>query len=157
MSKITIRCSFLGVQIQACMHRHVLACAACIHAYVGLFLHACICSSIYAHSSSDLRTHGARQKPQFGYLDSFFTCSSSVCNFNIIPHHFCNPLHASHHLSLSHHSFHLIMNLISFSFRRFYLHILVEGVPTGHWYGTTSLSRRLEVTFVLRVLSPSSA
>ena len=48
-SKITIRCSFLRAQIQACMHRHVLACAACIHAYVSLFLRTCICSSIYAH------------------------------------------------------------------------------------------------------------
>ena len=72
MSKKNLMCSFLCVQILALVHKLVLAlsvlqfmhahdpfyvCASLIHVYTGLFLHMCICSSVYACTRSSLRMH----------------------------------------------------------------------------------------------------
>ena len=67
----------------------------------------------------------------------------------VISHPIVNPI------SPSHYSLHLTMNLISLSFCRFYLRTLVWGVSAERWYSTTSLTRRLGVTFVLRASSLS--
>ena len=86
----------------------------------------------------------------FAILTSFLTIFASNCMSHVISHSIMNPI------SLSHYSFHLIMNL-THSFCKFYLHILVEEVPVRHWYGTASLPRKLVVTFVLWALSSSFA
>ena len=112
MSKKTLLCSFLCAQIRACVCRHVLTCVAYIHAYASLFLHAFIYSSVYACAGSILhtlqnstyvgillRTHGTRQKPQFGHFSSFFIRFSSICNSNIILHHFFTQLYVPCHIS----------------------------------------------------------
>ena len=159
-SKNTLLCSFL------------CACAACIHAYVGLFLSACVCSLVHEpkhacsilcmqpyscacvapgrNPSLGIWTPFSSVLHQFGILTSFLTIFASHYMPHITSRFIVDPI------SLSHYSFHLIMNLMPFSFCGFYLHILVEGVLAGHWYGTTFLLRRLGVTFVLCALSPSS-
>ena len=137
----------------------------CIHscvrifrpAYAGMFLRACVCSSIYAHTSFSLHmraeclhtepysctriprgrnpnlsiwTHFPSVFYLLAMLTSFFTIFASNCMSYVIFHPIVNPI------SLSHQSLHLIMNLISFSFYRFYLHTPAKGVPTEYWYDT---------------------
>ena len=76
MLKNNLLCLFLRAQIRACVSGLVLAYAACVYTYADLFLHACICSLVYAcvgssfrmranskYAGSFLHTHGATQKP----------------------------------------------------------------------------------------------
>ena len=141
--------------LYSCIRRLVLV-------RVCLFFSSCACrfkhmhaSRMPMHATSFLHMHVGWQKPLFGLWNSFFICSSSICNFNIIPQYFASNCisHVISHpivnpISFSDYSFHLTMHLISF-FSRFYLHTLAEGVSVGHWYGTVSLSRRLEDTYML--------
>ena len=159
-------CVGSGLRAQTCS----CACSlySCIH---GIILaHVCLLFSSYArrfhsvHAALFLHTCGARQKPQFGHLDSFIICSSSVCNLNIIPHHFCIPLYAPHHISL-YCEYNITFSLFFSPNHEFDLILFLQVLPpysgkrstNRYWYGTASLLKRLEVTFILQALSLSSA
>ena len=86
-------------------------CAACTHAHVGMFLCVCICSSVHAHTGFNLCTHveclntqqhsyvRVQHKPYFEHFSSFSICSSTICNFKIIPLFFCIQLYVPCHIS----------------------------------------------------------
>ena len=110
-----------SVYVLACIgsayvRRHVLACIACIHVYIGLFLYVCVWSLVHAWAGSDLRIPAyacrmpahiassyarmpAGRNPSLGIWTSF---SSVLCLFAILTSFltiFCIQLYVSCYIS----------------------------------------------------------
>lgn len=169
--KNNLLCSFLRAQIWACMRKLVLACAALIHAYVGLFICAwlfftlCECRFHPKYACRILRMQGLScirmtlgKNPNLDILAPF----SFVCNFNIILHHFWTKMYVLCHIS-SHYASNIIFSTFASPTHEFnpilFLQVLAlysgRG-PARSWCGTTSLLRRLEGISLLWVLSSLS-
>jgi len=163
MSKNTLLCSFLHAQTCSCTRSLYLCVRRLVLMCLYLFFNLCaprfhpiyVCRILHMQDFSFTRMVPGRKLSLgilapfssvfhlFEILTSSFTIFAFNCMSHVISHPIVNPI------SLSQNSFHLIMNLIPFSFHRFQPHILVGEVPAGSWCGISSFLRRLEATSLL--------
>ena len=143
--KLVLVCLYLFFSLCACGFHPTYACKIlCTQDF------SCTCMVLGRKLSLGILAPFSYVFHQFAILTSSFPIFAFNCMSHVISHPIVNPI------SLSHNSFHLIMNLIPFSFHKFQLNILVGEVPVGSWCGTTSFPRRLEATSLLQFLSLSA-